>query len=72
MTTRFAVQVPALPWARRLPAAMAGSAACSLVFLAGGLAASYAMDWPLSQSVGGVGFAVVLASHGLSALRRAK
>ena len=68
----FLPPAAALPWARRLPGAIGASVACSLLFLLGGLVVSYAMDWPLSQSVGGVGFGVVLASHGLSALRRSK
>jgi hypothetical protein len=28
------------------------------------------MDWPLSQSVGGVGFAVVVLSHAAAAVLR--
>ena len=68
----FLPPAAALPWARRLPGALVASAAFSLLFLLGGLVTSYVMDWPLSQSVGGVGFVIVLASHGLSALRRSK
>src|SRR5205823_7821221 len=48
-----------LPWARRIPAALVISAALSLVFLAIGFYLSNVMSWPLSQSVGGVGFAIV-------------
>jgi ABC-type Mn2+/Zn2+ transport system permease subunit len=68
----FLPPAAALPWARRLPGALLTASLCSLLFLLGGLIASYLMDWPLSQSVGGVGFVIVLASHGLSALRRSK
>ncbi len=68
----FLPAAAALPWAQRLPPAMFAAVLFSLLFLLGGLVVSYAMDWPLSQSVGGVGFGVVLGSHGLSALRRAK
>ncbi|MDQ3438985.1 MAG: metal ABC transporter permease [Planctomycetota bacterium] len=68
----FLPPAAALPWARRLPGALLAAAVFSLLFLFGGLILSYAMDWPLSQSVGGVGFVIVLASHGLSALRRSK
>jgi ABC-type Mn2+/Zn2+ transport system permease subunit len=68
----FLPAAAALPWTRRLPGAMLASALCSLVFLLGGLLLSYTADWPLSQSVGGVGFVVVLVSHGLSAMSRSK
>lgn len=68
----FLPAAAALPWGRRLPGAMLASAGFSLLFLLGGLVASYAMDWPLSQSVGGVGFVIVLMSHGLSAMSRSK
>jgi len=68
----FLPPAAALPWARRLPGALLTASLFSLLFLLGGLIASYFMDWPLSQSVGGVGFVIVLASHGLSALRRSK
>jgi ABC-type Mn2+/Zn2+ transport system permease subunit len=59
-----------LPWARRIPAAMAASAALSLVFLAAGFYLSNTMGWPLSQSVGGVGFVVLAFSHTAAMLRR--
>jgi len=52
-----------LPWARRLPSAMGASALLSLVFLAIGFYLSNRMNWPLSQSVGGVGFAVLALSQ---------
>lgn len=52
-----------LPWARRIPAALIASASLSLLFLAAGFFISNEMNWPLSQSVGGVGFAVVILMH---------
>ena len=52
-----------LPWARRIPAALIVSATLSLIFLTAGFYLSNEMNWPLSQSVGGVGFAVVVLSH---------
>lgn len=55
-----------LPWARRIPAALVVSALLALIFLAAGFYLSNVMNWPLSQSVGGVGFAVVLVSHVLA------
>jgi ABC-type Mn2+/Zn2+ transport system permease subunit len=59
-----------LPWTRRLPATLLAAAVMSLCFLIGGLVLSYAVDWPLSQSVGGFGFVLVITSHALSALSR--
>jgi len=59
-----------LPWTRRLPAAMAGGAALSLLFLAAGFYLSNKMNWPLSQSVGGAGFAILAVSQLAAQLRR--
>jgi zinc/manganese transport system permease protein len=52
-----------LPWAQRIPAALAASALLSLLFLAGGFYLSNHMNWPFSQSIGGVGFAALFLSH---------
>jgi ABC-type Mn2+/Zn2+ transport system permease subunit len=52
-----------LPWARRIPAALLASALLSLLYLAAGFYLSNTMNWPLSQSVGGAGFAVLVISH---------
>jgi ABC-type Mn2+/Zn2+ transport system permease subunit len=64
----------ALPWARRLPGAVVGAAVVALASQAAGFVLSVEMQWPLSQSVGGAGFAALLASHAASraadALRR--
>jgi ABC-type Mn2+/Zn2+ transport system permease subunit len=51
-----------LPWARRVPSALAGAAILSLLFLAVGFVCSVEWEWPLSQSVGGVGFAFLITS----------
>jgi ABC-type Mn2+/Zn2+ transport system permease subunit len=59
-----------LPWVGRIPAALVASAVLSLIFLGGGFYLSNVMNWPLSQSVGGLGVCVVLASHMLGGLRR--
>ena len=58
-----------LPWARRIPAALIVSAFLSVAFLAAGFYLSNKMNWPLSQSVGGVGFVVVVLSHLAAQLR---
>jgi len=58
----------ALPWTRRIPATLIASIVIGLTLLAAGFVLSVEMEWPLSQSVGGVGFVGVLASHGLSAI----
>jgi ABC-type Mn2+/Zn2+ transport system permease subunit len=55
-----------LPWAKRIPAALVAASALSLVLVAVAFVLSNALDWPLSQSVGGVGFAVFLVSHVLA------
>jgi ABC-type Mn2+/Zn2+ transport system permease subunit len=52
-----------LPWVKRIPAAMAGGALLSLVFLAIGFYLSNKMNWPMSQSVGGAGFVVLAVSQ---------
>lgn len=59
-----------LPWARRIPAAMAGAIVVGLATFALGYCASIEMSWPLSQSVGGVGAGVLLLSHLLTVVRR--
>jgi len=56
-----------LPWARRIPTALAAAAAISLLMVAGAFIASNIFSWPFSQSAGGVGFALLLLSH-LSAM----
>ena len=56
-----------LPWARRVPDALVVSALLALLFLAIGFWLSNEMLWPMSQSVGGVGF-VAMAASNLAAL----
>jgi ABC-type Mn2+/Zn2+ transport system permease subunit len=58
-----------LPWARRIPGAMAAAALLSLVLVAVAFYLSNRFNWPLSQSVGGVGFAAMIVSN-LLARRR--
>ena len=58
-----------LPWTRRLPAAIVGGMIMSLLFLAAGFYFSNEKRWPLSQSVGGVGFVVLIVSQLLSQLK---
>jgi ABC-type Mn2+/Zn2+ transport system permease subunit len=53
-----------LPWARRIPAALVGSAAVALAALAVGFVLSNEMSWPFSHSVGGAGFAGLAISYG--------
>jgi ABC-type Mn2+/Zn2+ transport system permease subunit len=52
-----------LPWAKRIPTALIASVVAALAFLAGGFVLSVEMEWPLSQSVGGVGFTALVLSH---------
>ena len=59
-----------LPWARRIPAALAISAGLSLLLLAAGFYLSNTMNWPFSQSIGGVGFAALVVSHAGARLAR--
>lgn len=52
-----------LPWVRRVPVALMGAVALALLFLLGGLILSVEWNLPLSQSVGGVGFAALVTLH---------
>jgi zinc/manganese transport system permease protein len=70
LTMLFLPPAAVLPWARRIPVALAASALLSLIFLAAGFYLSNEMDWPLSQSVGGVAFLIVLLSHLLAQVFR--
>ena len=58
-----------LPWVKRVPAALIGAVVLALLFLLGGLILSVEWSLPLSQSVGGVGFAALVTLH-LAALAR--
>ena len=57
-----------LPFTRRIPAALAFSVALAIGMYAVGFVVSNDMNWPLTQSVGGVGFAAVIVSHVLAAI----
>jgi hypothetical protein len=52
-----------------VPGVLCVGSVLGLVFLGVGFILSNEMSWPLSQSVGGVGFAVVVASQ-MAARRR--
>ena len=52
-----------LPWARRVPTALLGAVLLSQAFLAIGFVLSNENEWPLSQSVGGVGFGALVVSN---------
>jgi ABC-type Mn2+/Zn2+ transport system permease subunit len=55
-----------LPWVRRIPIALLASAIVSLIYIGIGFILSNEMNWPFSQSVGGVGFTVLVVSHALA------
>ena len=59
-----------LPWARRVPGAMVAGAALSLALVAAAFLLSNQLSWPLSQSVGGVGFLAMVASQAAARVRR--
>jgi ABC-type Mn2+/Zn2+ transport system permease subunit len=63
LTMLFLPAATALPWVKRVPTAICASVILALLFLVGGLILSIEMDWPLSQSVGGVGFGVLIFSR---------
>jgi ABC-type Mn2+/Zn2+ transport system permease subunit len=54
-----------LPWCRRIPTTLVASAGIAVVILAAGFVLSVEYDWPLSHSVGGVGFAALVLSQTL-------
>jgi ABC-type Mn2+/Zn2+ transport system permease subunit len=63
LTCLFLPAATVLPWSKRVPRALIGAVVAALLFVAGGFVLSVEMDWPLSQSIGGVGFAALLLSH---------
>jgi len=69
LTMLFLPAAAVLPWARRIPVALLASALLSLLYLAVGFYLSNRMVWPLSQSVGGAGFAVLVISHLIAQFR---
>jgi ABC-type Mn2+/Zn2+ transport system permease subunit len=66
----FLPAAAALPWGRRLPGTMALAVVFGLVDAAIGFYLSNRLDWPFSQSVGGVGFVVLVLSHLLGRFAR--
>jgi ABC-type Mn2+/Zn2+ transport system permease subunit len=52
-----------LPFTRRIPPAMLLSMIIAIATYAIGFVVSNKMDWPQSQSVGGVGFAILVLTH---------
>ena len=59
----FLPAATALPWCNRIPTALILSMILSVIFLSGGLILSVEQNLPLSQSVGGLGFCALVASH---------
>jgi ABC-type Mn2+/Zn2+ transport system permease subunit len=59
-----------LPWAKRIPPAVALAMAVGIGDFALGFYLSNAMTWPFSQAVGGVGFGLFLLSHLLGLMLR--
>lgn len=55
-----------LPWVKRIPIAIVASCILALLYLAIGFVVSNEMNWPLSQSIGGIGFATLVLSHIIS------
>jgi ABC-type Mn2+/Zn2+ transport system permease subunit len=58
-----------LPSTRQIPGAMEWAVPIGPVSIASRFVLSVEMEWPLSHSVGGVGFAAFLASHVLAQAR---
>jgi zinc/manganese transport system permease protein len=59
-----------MPWCRRIPMALLSGAIAAVMFLIAGFVMSIEQNWPLSHSVGGVGFAGVAVSHAVRAWMR--
>ncbi len=57
-----------LPWARRVPIALAASAVLAVLVALAAWVLSIRNDWPLSPAAGGVGFSLLLTSHLSAAL----
>jgi ABC-type Mn2+/Zn2+ transport system permease subunit len=64
----FLPAAAALPWGRRLPETMALAVVFGLIDAGAAFYLSNRLDWPFSQSVGGVGFVVLVLSHVLARL----
>ena len=59
----FLPAAAALPWARSVPFALALAALLGLFFVDIGFVISNEMNWPLSQTIGGVGFGGMVLSQ---------
>ena len=66
----FVPAAAVLPWARRVPVAVAGSVAVALLSVGVGFYLSNSLSWPLSQSVGGASVAVLALSNLVHGARR--
>jgi ABC-type Mn2+/Zn2+ transport system permease subunit len=66
----FLPAAAALPWARRVPAALLLAALIAVLDVYVGFQVSNEMEWPLSQTVGAVGFALLVVSQLLALLIR--
>jgi ABC-type Mn2+/Zn2+ transport system permease subunit len=64
----FLPAATALPWCKRIPTALLVTIVIALLDLFAGFVISVKMDWPLSQSIGGIGFLLLLISHALASL----
>ena len=60
----FLPAAAALPWSRGIPWALGMASCLGVIFLTVGFILSNWMAWPLSHSIGGVGFSAVVLSHG--------
>ena len=58
-----------LPWSPRIPRTLVAAVAVAMLSVAAGFVLSVEMEWPLSHSIGGAGFALFVASNGCSRLR---
>lgn len=63
LTMLFLPAATVMPWTRRIPASLFAAAIVALAFLIVGFVLSVEMDWPLSHSVGGAGFAALAISQ---------
>jgi ABC-type Mn2+/Zn2+ transport system permease subunit len=59
-----------LPWCARIPTAIVAAIFVALTLLVVGFVLANVMNWPLSQSIGGVGTILLAISHVLAPWRR--
>lgn len=72
MTLAMLFLPPAIvaPWVKRIPSSLYAAACVSLFCLAAAFVMSVEQSWPLSQSVGGVGFVLLICSQFVNYLHR--